>query len=203
MNMDKGHIILEKVQELFMRYGIKSVTMDDVSRALGISKKTLYQYVDNKSDLIQKMMRRHIEQEKQDICAIREQAKNAVEEMILVARHVLSMLKEMNPSVIYDLQKYYRESWDTLQELHRIYIFEFIAENIKNGIKEGLYRDDINADVLGRLYAGQMDIILDEKLFPPKSFGTQAIYSEFIAYHIRGIASPTGLDMFNNYNIKD
>lgn len=203
MNMEKEHIILEKVRKLFMRYGIKSVTMDDVARALGISKKTLYQHVDNKSDLIQKMLFKHIEEEKNALQNIRSEAKNALEEMILIAKHVLQMFRELNPSVIYDLQKYYPESWDNLNQLHRTYLFEFIAQNIIAGKKEGLYKEGLNAAILARLYAGQMNIIIDQYFFPSKEFGIEEIYKEYINYHIRGIASREGLIMLDNYNTKD
>ena len=113
-----------------MRYGIKSVSMDDIAKQLGISKKTLYQYVDNKSDLITKVMEFHIETEQKAIAEIHDVAKDPIHEMLLIARFVSRLLREMNPATVYDLQKYYADSWQIMQKLQNEHIYGIIKENL-------------------------------------------------------------------------
>ena len=110
--MELREKILLKVTELFMRYGVKSISMDDISSQLGISKKTLYQFVDNKKDLIQKVFERHIEEEMAAMKIIVNESENAVEEIVRIAQYVTQLLREMSPKTLYDLQKYYRSIWD-------------------------------------------------------------------------------------------
>ena len=146
--METGTRILDKSQELFLRYGIKSITMDDIARELGISKKTLYQYVDNKADLIQQIVVRFIQEEKERIGEICRQSTDAIEEMFNIASHVTQHLRSMAPSTMYDLQKYYREAWKMIEALNQQHIYNIIRENIEKGIRQGIYRKDINPDIM-------------------------------------------------------
>ena len=109
--------ILKKSEELFLRYGLKSVTMDDLANQLGMSKKTLYQFVKNKSDLIEQVIELHISDEKAFMKDTREKSKDAVEEMIIVARHYIQELKKLSPTLIYDLKKYYQHLWLLIEQL--------------------------------------------------------------------------------------
>ena len=107
-SMDIKQQILIKSMEMYMRYGIKSITMDDISRKLGISKKTLYQYVDNKGDLINKIFEIEMAKEKETVTKITEESKDAIDEILGIAKYVTQQLREYSPTIMYDLQKYYR-----------------------------------------------------------------------------------------------
>ncbi len=194
--------ILKGAEELFMRYGLKSVTMDDISRDLGISKKTLYQAVDNKADLIQQIIHQHIEEEKAAIEVITNEANDAIDEMVNIARYVIKMLKEMSPQAIYDLNKYYKKSWELMESLHQQYIYNIINANIEKGVAEGLYREDINPKIVARLYVGKSNLIVDNDLFPIKEFHREELFLEYIKYHVYGIASSKGLKLFKKHIAK-
>ena len=129
--METVNKIVEKSMELFMQYGLRSISMDDVARTLGISKKTLYQYVDNKADLIQKGMIKHIEEEKMILTEIHHSAENAIDEMIKTSQYVSQTLQKVNPSVIHDLQKYYQSSWELMESLHFQHTYFLIKNNIE------------------------------------------------------------------------
>ena len=101
--------IITKSEELFMRYGIRSVSMDDIARELGISKKTLYQQVENKSDLIRQIFAERSMQERLAIEAMRQESDNAIEEVVEVARFMISRLRLLSPTSRYDLEKYYQD----------------------------------------------------------------------------------------------
>ena len=191
--------ILKKSSEMFMTYGIKSVTMDDISRANGISKKTLYRYVDNKADLLNKVLVLQNEEEKLALIECKEQANNAIEEMILISRYVNKLLQSINPSAVYDLQKYYIEHWNLMRSLHEKYIFNLIKENLKIGIQENLYRDDMNIDIVAKLYGGTSHLILDTNLFPINQYKRSDLHREMVRYHLYSIVSEKGHDVLEEY----
>lgn len=190
---------LDKVENLFLKYGFKSLTMNDISRELGISKKTLYQYVENKNDLINKVIQFHIIQEKEMVQAAKEEARDALHEMLLVSKNIKQSIKKVNSNLIFDLQKYYRESWEMIDNYRKDYVFKTIKDNIAQGIEEGVYRKEINPDTIAKMYIGMMHLIFDEQYFPGGEYNLAKVYTEAIHYHINGIASPKGLKLLENY----
>jgi len=199
--MDTKKQILTKSESLFMRYGIKSVTMDDIARELGISKKTLYQFVENKADLIQKIFNEYIKCEKAEMDEIFIASANAIEEILNIGKYVIQQLRELAPTVMYDLQKYYRESWKLMQSLHQQDVYQVIKANLERGIKEGLYREDLDPDIIAKLYVGKTSLLVDEALFPLKHYDKGCLFKEYIKYHIQGIASPKGLKLFKKLQV--
>ena len=196
--MEKA-IILAKVQDLFMKYGLKSVSMDDISRQLGISKKTLYQCVENKRDLILEVFQKHIKEEETAINEISAQSKDAVDEIIGIARYVTALLREISPTTLYDMQKYYGDIWRMMEELHQGHIYDTIKTNLDRGILEGLYRENLNSDIIAKLYVGKTMLIVDEDVFPLKDYNKEKLYLEYVHYHLHGIALPKGLKLFEKY----
>ena len=201
--MDTGEKIIVKAGELFMQYGIKSISMDEVARNLGISKKTLYQHVDNKADLIQKVMMTHITQEKLAIEAIHKAANDAIDEMMQISRFVNELIQKVNPSVIYDLKKYYAKGWELMESLHFEHTYTIIKENIEKGVEEGLYRSDLDADIIAKLYIGRMDIVVDKNLFPIGKYTISQIHNNAIMYHLYGIMTSKGIELFEKYNLSE
>ncbi len=193
-------LILEKVHELFMKYGLKSVSMDDISRSLGISKKTLYQAVENKRDLIKEVFQKHIKEEEAAIGEIVATSKDAVDEIMGIARYVTALLREISPTTLYDMQKYYGDIWGMMEALHQVHIYETIKKNLDRGVAEGLYRKNLNADIIAKLYVGKTMLIVDEDVFPLKDYNKEKLYLEYVYYHLHGIALPKGLKLFEKYS---
>lgn len=191
--MDIKQQILNKSTALFMRYGIKSITMDDIARELGISKKTLYQYVENKSDLIGQIFQEKIRTEKQCMSDIREAATDAVDEILRIARYVIEELRQMSPTTMYDLRKYYRSTWRQMEALHQRHIYQLIRENLERGQAEGLYRQNLDVDIVAKLYVAKTSIVVDEELFPTQQYNIERLFEEYMMYHIHGVASAKGL----------
>ena len=191
--------ILIKAENLFLRYGIKSVSMDDIARELGISKKTLYQAVENKKDLLMQVIQAHVAAELEEMNTIQDEATDAIDEMLRVTQYVLPTLRQMSPTVIYDLQKYYQEVWQLIEGFHNENIFKMIKTNLERGISEGIYRDDFNADIVAKLYVGKTVLVIDEDLFPLKNYNKENLFKEYIKYHIRGIASAKGLKLLEKH----
>lgn len=191
--------IKRTAQEMFLRLGLRSVSMDDIAKELGISKKTLYKYYDNKEALVQQVVREHVKAEQQALRRIRKASANAVDEMLRVARHVTRMFRTMSPTAVYDLQKYYPESWFALQRLQSEFVYTTILENIRNGIAEGYYRSDFRPDIIAKLYVGKTFFLVDETHFPLSEYSREELVTEAIRYHLRGILNEKGLQLLNEY----
>lgn len=197
--------ILFQAGELFSKYGIKSMTMDDISRQLGISKKTLYQYVDNKKDLVKKSIQLHIDDEQCCMEDVLSSEGNAIDELMKMTKMVGSQMKEMHPSVIFDLKKYHLEAYKCLANHRDDFIYTNIKRNIESGMQSGLYRSNINPEILTRLYLSMVNVIMDPQVSTLEEYSNSEIYIEMIRYHIRGIASAKGREYlkqkFNQENI--
>jgi len=184
--------ILDISEELFLNYGLKSISMDDISKQLGMSKKTVYQYIDNKKDLVEQVIQRYIGKEASLVNELHSEASDAIDEYLGIARHILIVLRKMKPTIIYDLKKYYPESWNLIETLHFQFIENSIKRNIEKGIKEELYRNDINAEIISKLYITKNVAMSDESIFPIKDFSRDGLFVEFLKYHLHGIVSEKG-----------
>ncbi len=178
--------------ELFLKYGIKSVSIDDISRSLGISKKTFYEYYTNKKELVKTVIEYFVEQETEDLNEIAKTTDNAIEEMLGVAKYILNFLKDMSPSLVYDLKKYYGESWKIIEHKHMTNVQEQIKTNLIRGKKDGLYKESIDDDIISRLYVAQAMTITNEDIFPTKDFVRTKLFEELVVYHLYGIVSDKG-----------
>jgi AcrR family transcriptional regulator len=185
--------ILENVKSIFMRYGIKSVTMDDLCREMGISKKTLYQFVSDKNDLVKKAMSQEICSEQFSINTILDKNLGAIDELIEITRFVGEKLKNLHPSILYDMQKYYPEAWEVMSKHRNGYIVQTMRNNIEKGQKEGVYRIEANSQIIALLFASKIELFADTSAYSHLSLTPAEIYSENLIYHIRGIANAKGI----------
>ncbi len=190
---NKEQHIIEQAGKVFMRLGVRSVNMDDIAQHLRISKKTLYQYVRDKNDLVLRTVKCICDQHRSSICGIRELNLNAIDENFQIAKFIAGQLGQMHPSIHFDLQKYHVEAWDLLQKTERADIYECVTANMTKGIEQGLYRADLNIPIIARIYIARFDALFDGQLFPATEFQFDDVVWEHFRYHIRGVASEKGL----------
>jgi TetR/AcrR family transcriptional regulator, cholesterol catabolism regulator len=191
----KSSIVL-KARNLFLRYGIKSVTMDDIARELGISKKTLYQFFENKADLLTSISEHNEAKDKEVMHHIVSGAKDALDEMLGIARYVTEELSSLlSPTALFDLQKYYPDIWAKFVQFQQEFIYQHIRQNIERGMKEGIYREGLDADIVAKLYVSKTDCLLDEDMFPSKKYDKVKLFKQYFSYHIHGIANAKGLKL--------
>lgn len=180
------------IAEQFHKYGIRSVTMDDISKNLAISKKTLYKYFKDKDDIVDTLMELDIKMEKElmeQTCCVTD---NAIEETYAFSSIIIEKLKDMNSSVMYDLEKYHPKSWALFINHKRVYVYQCIKENIERGLEEGLYRKNLNPEIVAKLYSEKIDMLFNKTLFPSDKFTFEEVYSEMMRYHLKGIVSKEG-----------
>ena len=200
--MNTKQKILIQARAMFMRYGMKSITMDDLSRELAVSKKTLYEHVESKADLINKVIEYDFEMTFKELARILSSSKNAMDEMLELGRFVIKQLRDISPSTWYDLQKYYREGYVKMMEFHNEHVYVIIKNNLERGINDGLYRNDLNIDIVAKLYTANTLAVVDENHFPLKKYNRENLFTEYMHYHLHGIASDEGLKYLET-NIKN
>jgi len=189
--------MLNAAFSMFMKYGVKSVSMDDIARNLGVSKKTIYSIVDNKKELIQKVFQTFLKQEQKMITNITKESKDSIDEMLNIGRHVIQFMREMKPSLVYDLQKYHPGIWKFIQTEHFSFIEKIILNNIEKGMKSKMYRPEINPEIITKLYMAKSKEIVNEDVFPNQIFSKPELFEQFFIYHLHGIASLKGKEHLN------
>lgn len=191
---EKKDKIIAGAADVFMRFGIKSVNMDDISRHLGISKKTLYKYVSDKKDLVNQVFSMHCAVEDQQLKEIASKNLNAIDESFETMRMVMGMIKDIHPSVMYDMQKYFPEIMKQVETERHGIIQSTLTANMEKGMKEGLYRADIKPDIVALLYVASVEAIFHNQTFADTQYSFLDLYTELFRMHIRGIASDKGLE---------
>jgi AcrR family transcriptional regulator len=172
--------------------------MDDISRDLGISKKTLYQMVENKDDLVQKVLHHHISREKAQCIEAASKASNAIEEILIVIESNSRELAQMKANVLYDLQKYHRQGWQLIQTFHNDFVFKTVKANLERGCKEGLYRSNFDVVVVAKLHLAMVFQLFDDTIFPTNAFPRVTVFQEYMMYFLHGIVSAEGLSYLNS-----
>lgn len=185
--------IIQESTQLFFRYGLRSITMDDIARELSMSKKTLYQHFDNKNDLLMACMEEHDRKEKEILKSFQRESTNAIDEMRKIAKYFEQMLKKVSPTLIYDVQKYHREAWERMNKMHNEDVYDEIKTNMERGVREGLYRNDFNIDIVAKIYVSTTLVFTNSDFFPPEKYNINDIVKTNILYHLHGIVSPKGL----------
>jgi AcrR family transcriptional regulator len=138
--MDPKERIIVKAHELFIRYGIRSVSMDDIAAQLGMSKKTLYQYYTDKDELVNVVFDNIMSQNREQCVQCVQKGENSIHEAFLSLDMLKEMLSSMNPSVLFDMQKYHPSAFRKFQEYRNQFLYKIIKENVEKGIREEIYR---------------------------------------------------------------
>lgn len=189
--------IILKSADLFLSYGFKSVTMDDIANALGISKKTIYQHFDNKTKLVEATTLSMFDMISHGIDCICALEKNPIEEIYDIKRFVSEHLKDEKSSPQYQLQKYYPKIFNSLKNKQYEVMYQCVNTNLNRGVELGIYRDTINVDFITRIYFNCMLAIKDHDLFPNNIFSKNMLMENYIEYHLRGICTQKGIEILN------
>ncbi len=184
--------IIGTTAKLYTKYGIRSVTMDDVARELSLSKKTLYIYVKDKVDLVKKVVLFITEKSDVSRCG-NDKNLNAVEKHIFVYQFISKMLIDVNPSFEYDLRKYYPNQYKLLLKNRRTNMFDKMKVDLHQGIKEGLFRGDMDVDKVVILNMIRIESLYDNEILEKYKYNLLDVLGEFFTYHLHAIATPEGI----------
>ena len=191
--------ILQASHDLFMRFSIKSITMDDISKHLSISKKTIYQYFKDKNDLVLKVTKGHLDEEKHEIQTIKDNTSNAIETLIEESMWLRRNITDMNPSLLYDLKKYHHQAWELYLESKEMVYIHSLVETLVKGISEGYFRKNIDPEILAVLRVEQIQMSLENLIYPRSKFAFKDVQTQLFDHFLNGLVSEKGRKMLKKY----
>lgn len=200
--MDEHNIkekILSSAGELFLRYGVRSISMDDIARHLAVSKKTLYQHFEDKEELVTLASEHQLEKSKKQYEALTESAENAIDELARISVCMRNDAHEMNHSLLYDLQKYHPNAWGVWIEHKNKFIRESVVRNLKQGIEEGYYRADVDPEVMAVLRIETIPVAFDPRAFPREKFNLAEVQMQLFDHFVYGICTEKGRKLYEKY----
>lgn len=191
--------IVQAAEQLFLKYGMKGVTMDDISRKLAISKKTIYNYYKDKDDIVNIVTERYLEREISRINEIRKNAQNAIHELTLESDHIREHMQNINPAIITELQKYHRPAWKIYLGFRDKVLFQMVEQTLARGVREGLFRADIDVKVLAVLRVEECQMMLNTNSFSRDTFNFHDVENQLMVHYMKGILTPEGFKIYEQY----
>lgn len=191
--------IRQKAHDLFMQFGIKSITMDEIAMQLGVSKKTLYQSYADKDEIVDAVLIDKITYNQECCSGHRIHANDAVHEIFLAMDFVKEMLQNMNPTALYDLEKYYPKSFQKFWQHKNDFMYQIMKDNIDWGKAEGLYRAEINSDILAKIRIETMFLPFNIMVFPKVKYSLLDVEQELIEHFLFGLVSQKGYELILKY----
>ena len=196
--------ILEKSRELFFRFGLRNVTMDDIAGELGISKKTLYTSFDKKKTIVEEVTKRYLDCQVRQQMELASNSHDAVHELVKIMEHLNTIFESLDIRVIHDMQRYFPESWMLFENHKSDFILKSIIDNLERGKAEGLFREDINVDIIAKIRMEQVQLAMDPSVFPGDSYNIKEIHYQLLLQYVHGISTLKGRSLINKYmNRKD
>lgn len=183
---------------LFKQYGFKSVTMDDIARRSGISKKTLYQHFDNKTKIVTDAMEWYKDMLCDECDTLQADAANAVEAFVKIKASFDNVYKEVNPLAIFELQRFYPEGYDQFRKNMERDVAS-VKANLDAGVEEGNYRPDINTEILSRFHIESMLMIMMPNMIVQDRFDLRLVNREILEHFMYGIMTPKGEKLYRKY----
>jgi hypothetical protein len=197
--METKYRILIGAEELFFKYGIKSITMDDIAKHLAISKKTIYQFFSDKNELVETLMTLKLKEDECEFQEIQKESENMIIEVFNMMKHIGAMFAKINPNIFYDLQKYHPKAWDLFKKFKQDCMAKMIESSIERGKSEGIVRNDVNSKVLSIMRIEQVEMGLNPTIFSPEKFKIVDIQLAMLDHFLHGICTLKGHKMINKY----
>lgn len=197
--METKDRIIGQTYDLFMRYGIRSVSMDDIAYHLAISKKTIYQYYADKDSLVEGVLDIEIKRNYEDCESNKQKKENSIHEFFLSMDSMKEMFKQLNPTIVHDIQKYHPKCFKKLHQHKDDFFYNIIKDNLELGIKEGLYRPEINIDVLTKFHLNTFFITTNSEIFPVSKYNLTVVSQEILENFLYGIATAKGIEKIELY----
>lgn len=182
-----------------MRYGVRSVSMDDIAQELGMSKKTIYQLFPSKAAIVEEVIRAHNEDEEGFCSEIESNCQHAIDELVQIVKRAIYLFQTVTHTLIHEVQKYYPEAWKILQHHTSTFLYEKVKENLQKGIQQGYYRKEIDIEVVARMRIAQINMGFDAKLFPIETFNYAEVQKQLMEIYMYGIVTPKGRALLQEY----
>ena len=198
MSNQRNHIV-EQAFAIFKQRGFKLVTMDDISRQVGISKKTLYEVFTHKDELVEAVIQFIISENSCQLEKTVVPGKNAIEQNIVMMQYLERFVRGMNPVCFFDLQRYYPKAFQLLMQHRTHFVEQSILANLRQGIDEGLYRSDIDVTILARYRTESVFLVFQQNLFPDASQDPSKVNYQIFIHYLYGLCTLKGHEVLTQY----
>jgi AcrR family transcriptional regulator len=204
--MSVGQIerIIEGGEELFLQAGIRSVTMDDIARHLGMSKKTIYQFFKDKNELVMALVKKKLREDEDQMNAIISQSENVIEQMINMMKCSEEIFSKINPVAVHDMQKYYPNAWKEFQNFKAEVLIHKMEQLLTKGIDQGYIRPEIDVRIIAKMHVNLVEMGFNNSIFPIAEFNIWKVQKQFMEHFNYGICTLKGVKLLNQHkNILD
>jgi AcrR family transcriptional regulator len=195
----KQEQILTCAKDLFFKYGLRNVTMDDISRKLGMSKKTLYVLFKNKKEIVNAITEDFLKKYEADYEILIQNSENAIQELFLLMSNLKNVFEKIDFRLIQDMQRYFPEAWAMFEQHTKDFMYVKIRDNLIRGIKEELYRSDLKVEIIASLRLEEVQWSLTKEILFEDKFMIIEIHNEILIHYLYGITSSNGLKKINKY----
>jgi TetR/AcrR family transcriptional regulator, cholesterol catabolism regulator len=197
--MENKERILQKANDLFMRYGIRSITMDEIAAQLGISKKTIYQFFTDKDAMVEAVVNDEMKRNEEGCRIYSQEAENAVHEIFLAMDGMQEMLKTVNPQLMYELEKHHPAAYKRLKQYKYQFLFNMVKENLQRGAVEDIYRSGLNIDLITRHRIESAFMPFNSEAFPQNKFPMNQTCQELAILFLHSVCNEKGKKLIEKY----
>ena len=191
--------IKQKAHDLMMQYGIRTVSMDDIAGSLSMSKKTIYHYFADKDELVEAVITDKITFN-QDCCQRdRIRAKDAIHEVFLAIEMMQELFQNMNPAVVFDMEKFHPKAYVHFNRHRYDFLYKMLKENIERGIREELYREDVDGDIIVKARLETLMLAFNQQIFPKNKYNLVRVETQLTEHFLFGLASQKGYKLILKY----
>lgn len=191
--------ILKVADELFIKYGVKNVTMDDIAKELSISKKTIYQFFKDKNEIVKEFTLSQCTSRRDDFEDIPARAKNSIEALVMVSQCIRQNVLTLNPLLLMEVQKFYTEAWEIFLEFKERTFYKSLEKTIIRGIKEGYFRKEIDPEIISIMRMEQVQMCFDPKIFPGDRYDFKEVQMQLFNHFVYGLLTSEGKELYEEY----
>lgn len=195
--------ILTAAEQLFWKFGVRSVTMEDIAKQLGISKKTIYQHFTDKEDILYQVIQEKVAADMSEMNCMGIETSNPIEGLMMVLEMMRKNQHEVSPNLLMDINRHYPQAFGLFRQHMDQHIMKSILENIQKGIAQGVYRMDINPAILARMRVEQIELSFNNDLFPMDKYSMLDVQRELMHHFVRGMLTEKGFVIYNQYVKKE
>ncbi|MGZ3883103.1 MAG: TetR/AcrR family transcriptional regulator [Bacteroidia bacterium] len=195
--MDVSVKILLGAQELFFKYGIKAITMDDIAKHLSMSKKTIYQYYKEKDEIVLRLVTEKIKQDECVFDKMHKEASDVIDEVFSMMKCMADSFGKINPVVFYELQKFYPEAWKKFKHFKEEFVRKSVEDSLRRGQEQEYVRKDININVLSRMRMEQVELGFNQDVFPTDKFNILDVQIAMVDHFLYGVCTLKGHKLIN------
>jgi len=184
---------------LFRQYGVRAITLDEIALQLGISKKTIYEHFTGKDELVTEILRQRIGQVQEQFTELTSHSRDAIEANVLMIQFLDGLFRNMNPVVVMDLQKYHPDAFQIYQDHMYGFVINSMRRNLARGVEEGLYREDVDQEIMARFRVESCNMCFKPGTFPKDHFEMSRVQRQLLEHFLFGVATEKGYKLLMEY----